>query len=271
MVAIAVLNLYSTLETWWLIPFCVILLTGILCPAMGTVLITHKRLLQVNLISHCVLPGLALAVALGVSPSIGGVFSGLFGSLAAEALTNKKNENYEAIMNTILAGSLGLGVLLIPLLGIRIDLESVLFGDLLTANLGDLTRTIISFLVFISLLLFGYKKLVHIGLDPEGASDSGIKVSYLNLLLGLTTALVIVSSMSAIGVILVIALLSTPALLGLQQAPSLWVAMVRSAMFGSLISVLGFLLAIAFNMSPGPLVAVLCILLIGLLPRKRNN
>ena len=90
MAAIAVLNLYSTLETWWLIPFCVILLTGILCPAMCTVLITHKRLLQVNLISHCVLPGLALAVALGVSPSIGGVFSGLFGSLAAEALTNKK-------------------------------------------------------------------------------------------------------------------------------------------------------------------------------------
>jgi len=271
MVAIAVLNFYSTLETWWLIPFCVILLTGILCPAMGTVLITHKRLLQVNLISHCVLPGLALAVALGVSPSIGGVFSGLFGSLAAEALTNKKNENYEAIMNTILAGSLGLGVLLIPLVGIRIDLESVLFGDLLTANLGDLSRTIISFLVFIFLMLFGYEKLVHIGLDPEGASDSGIKVSYLNLLLGLTTALVIVSSMSAIGVILVIALLSTPALLGLQQAPSLWVAMVRSAMFGSLISVLGFLLALTFNMSPGPLVAVLCILLIGLLPRKRNN
>ena len=271
MVAIAVVNFHQIQETWWATPFCVILFTGILCPAMGTVLITHKRLLQVNLISHCVLPGLALAVALGVSPSIGGVFSGLLGALAAEGLTNKKNENYEAIMNTILAGSLGLGVLLIPLLGIRIDLESVLFGDLLTANLGDLLRTIISFLAFICLILFGYEKLVHIGLDPEGAAESGIKVSYLNLALGLTTALVIVSSMSAIGVILVIALLSTPALLGLQQAPSLWVAMVRSAIFGSLISVLGFLFAIVFNLSPGPLVAVLCILLIGLLPRKINN
>ena len=69
---------------------------------MGTVLITHKRLLQVNLISHCVLPGLALALALGIHPSIGGVISGLLGSVIAESLTNRKSENYEAVMNTCL-------------------------------------------------------------------------------------------------------------------------------------------------------------------------
>ncbi len=271
METIAVVDFYQTFATWWLIPFCVILFTGVLCPAMGTVLITHKRLLQVNLISHCVLPGLALAIALGAPPSIGGVISGLLGAIAAEGLTNKKNENYEAIMNTILAGSLGLGVLLVPLLGIRIDLESVLFGDLLTANFGDLLRTLISSLAFIGLMFFAYPKLVHIGLDPEGAVESGIKVPFLNLALGLTTALVIVSSMSAIGVILVIALLSAPALIGLQKAPSLWVAMARSSILGLIVSLLGFLLAIVFNMSPGPLVAVLCILLIGILPSKRKN
>ncbi len=244
---------------WWLIPLTVTLFSGILCPAMGTVLITHKRLLQVNLISHCVLPGLALALALGIHPPIGGVISGLTGALIAESLTNKKNENYEAVMNTILAGSLGLGVLLIPLFGIRIDLEAVLFGDLLTANFGDLSRTLLAFLSFICLMIFGYKKLVYIGLDPEGADASGIKVSYLNVALGLTTALVIVSSMTAVGVILVIALLSTPALLGLRQAPSLWIAMTRSSIFGFAISLAGFVLGMIFNLSPGPLISVICI------------
>ena len=134
---------------WWIIPLFITFFSGVLCPAMGTVLITHKRLLQVNLISHCVLPGLALAMALGIDPSVGGVVSGLVGAIAAESLTNKKNQNYEAVMNTILAGSLGFGVLLIPLLGIRIDLEAVLFGDLLTANLSDLLRTFIAFSAFV--------------------------------------------------------------------------------------------------------------------------
>ena len=238
---------------------------------MGTVLITHKRLLQVNLISHCVLPGLALAVALGVDASIGGVISGLLGALLAEKLTNKRSESYAAVMNTILAGSLGLGLILIPLLGIRIDLEAVLFGDLLTANWGDLLRTLISSLMFVCLMVFGYNKLIYIGLDPEGADANGINVSSLNLALGFTTALVIVSSMAAVGVILVIALLSTPALLGLVQASSLRVAMVRSSIFGVVISVLGFSLAILFNLAPGPLISVLCVASLVLIPTRRSS
>ncbi|AAQ00545.1 MULTISPECIES: metal ABC transporter permease [Prochlorococcus] len=256
---------------WWIIPLVITLFSGLLCPAMGTILITHKRLLQVNLISHCVLPGLALALALGVHPSIGGVFSGLLGSLLAEHWTNKRSQNYEAVMNIILAGSLGLGVLLIPLLGIRIDLEAVLFGDLLTANFGDLIRTFLAFFVFACLMIFGYDKLVYVGLDPEGARASGIKVDSLNLALGFTTALVIVSSMSAVGVILVVALLSTPTLWGLIQAPSLWVAMIRSAIFGLCISILGFFLAFQFNLSPGPLISVLCVAGLAILPRKNKS
>ena len=244
---------------WWIIPLLITSFSGVLCPAMGSVLITHKRLLQVNLISHCVLPGLALAMALGIDPSIGGVLSGLLGAIAAESFTSKKNQNYEAVMNTILAGSMGLGVLLIPLLGIRIDLEAVLFGDLLTANLRDLFTTLITFLTFICLIIFGYDKLVHIGLDPEGAASSGINVPSLNLALGFTTSLVIVSSMSAVGVILVIALLSTPALFGLHRASALGIAMIRSSILGLVISLFGFLLAMVFNLAPGPLISVVCV------------
>ena len=254
---------------WWITPLLITFFSGALCSAMGTVLITHKRLLQVNLISHCVLPGLALAIALGIDPSIGGVFSGLVGVIAAESFTNKRNENYEAVLNAFLAGSLGFGVLLIPLLGIRIDLEAVLFGDLLTANMSDLLRTLIAFSFFICLIIFDYDKLVYIGLDPEGASSSGINVSFLNLVLGFTTALVIVSAMSAVGVILVIALLSTPTLLGLHKASSLWVAMLRSSIWGIVISLMGFLLAMIFNLAPGPLISVFCVASLVFIPKNK--
>ncbi len=255
---------------WWIVPLVITCLSGALCPAMGTVLSTHKRLLQVNLISHSVLPGLALALSLGIDPAFGGVVSGLLGALIAESLTNKRNEDYEAVMNTILAGSIGLGVLLIPLLGIRIDLEAVLFGDLLTANFADLSRNLIAFFIFLCLLIFSYPKLVHVGLDPEGAAANGVKVSSLNLALGFTTSLVIVSAISAVGVILVIALLSSPSLLGLVRASALWVAMIRSAIFGTAISSVGFLIAIIFNLAPGPTISILCVISLLFLVRKKN-
>ena len=258
-------------SNWWLLPLIITIFTGILCPAMGTVLITHKRLLQVNLISHCVLPGLALALALGVHPSIGGVISGLTGAIVAESLTNKKSENYEAVMNTILAGMLGLGVLIISILGIRIDLETVLFGDVLVANFGDLISSLFAFFTFIVLISFGYEKIIYIGLDQEGASASGINVSVLNLALSFTTALVIVSSMQAVGVILVIALLSTPTLLGVRKAPSLRIAMIRASSYGLLISVIGFIISMIFNFQPGPAISVICVISLIFIKGENNN
>ncbi len=162
----------------------------------------------------------------------------------------------------------GLGVLLIPLLEIRVDLESILFGDLLAVDSSDLIRTLLAGTALLLLLRTSYQKLVYLGLDPEGAASSGLNVPSLRLALGFVTALVIVSAMAAVGVILVISLLSAPALLGLHQAPNLYSAMLRAAALGILFSFVGFLLAISFNLSPGPLIGVICLLSLSCLRQR---
>ena len=256
--------------SWWFCPLLMSVLVGILCPATGAVLITQRRLLQANLISHGVVPGLVLAFAIGIDPALGGVISGLIGAVVAERLTSRRNEDSEAVINTVLAGTLGFGVLLIPLLKIRINLESILFGDLLAAGPSDLIRVLVATSVFLLILKTSYQQFLYLGLDPEGADASGLKVPRLRLLLGLVTSLVVVSSMSAVGIILVIGLLAAPALLGLNQAPSLHSAMIRSAGYGIILSFVGFLLAIVFNLSPGPLIGVLCLCSLTILKRKSN-
>ena len=108
-------------------------MTGALCPVSGTLLIVQGWVMQANLISHAVLPGLALAVAFGLPPQVGGFVSGLLAALVAERLgTPRQNTvTHGAVMNTVLAGFMGLGVLLISLFKVRVDLEAVLFGDML--------------------------------------------------------------------------------------------------------------------------------------------
>jgi zinc/manganese transport system permease protein len=121
------------------------LVIGLLCPLTGTLLLVQRRLFQANLISHAVLPGLALALALHVDPALGGAVSGVGGALVAERLNRNApatDGGHEAVLNTVLAGFLGLGVLLIPLLHLRVDLEAVLFGDLLAAGPTDLVRAV---------------------------------------------------------------------------------------------------------------------------------
>lgn len=251
---------------WWLLPFVMVLMIGALCPATGTILLTHRRLMQANLISHAVLPGLAMALAIGIDPAVGGVISGLLGALLAERLVHGHAGADVAVLNTVLAGFLGLGVLLIPLLGLQIDLEAVLFGDLLTVSIADLGRTFVAILALLVFVASRYQQLVYLGVDPEGAAASGMPVERLRFVLALVTALVVVSAMAAVGVVLVIGLLCAPVLIGLHKARSLRQAMVRSSLIGTLIAIGGFLLALLFNLPPGPLIGVLCM---GLLLKRQ--
>ena len=80
------------------------------------------------------------------------------------------------MINTVLAAFLGLGVLLIPLLGIRVNLEAVLFGDLLAASPQDLQRSLLALLALALLLLWRYRDYVYLGVDPLGAASAGLPV-----------------------------------------------------------------------------------------------
>jgi len=253
---------------WWLLPFLLALVIGGLCPLTGTLLLVQRRLFLGNLISHAVLPGLALAVALRLDPGLGGVISGLAGALLAERLSRSDRPGQggeEAVLNTVLAGFLGLGVLLIPLLHIQVDLEAVLFGDLLAAPPQELLRSLLALAAVLLLLAFRYRHFVFVGVDPVGAASAGLPVQGLRLLLTFVTALTVVGAMSAVGVVLVIALMGAPALVALDGAVSLRQALGRAALVGMALSGAGFLLAIqpAINLPPGPLIGVLCM---GLLP-----
>jgi zinc/manganese transport system permease protein len=254
-------------SAWWMLPLLVALVVGCLCPLTGTLLLLQRRLFLANLVSHAVLPGLALALALRLDPGFGGVVSGVAGALVAERFSRPERPGQagdEAVLNTVLAGFLGLGVLLIPLLGLRVDLEAVLFGDLLAATGWDLLRSLGALAVLLSLLGWRYRQYVYLGVDPLGAASAGLPVRRLRLLLTLATAFTVVTAMTAVGVVLVIGLMAAPALLALGGASSMRQSLWRAAALGTALSGIGFWLAIqpGVNLPPGPLIGVLCLALL---------
>ena len=64
-------------DSWLLLPLTISLLVGAICPATGALLITQRRVLLANLMAHSVLPGLVVALAIGIDPSIGGLILSL--------------------------------------------------------------------------------------------------------------------------------------------------------------------------------------------------
>ena len=249
------------------------MLVGVLCPATGAVLLTQRRLLQANLITHAVLPGIVIALAFGWNFTAGGLISAVLGALLAEHLNRSFPGREDGVMNTVLAGFIALGVLLIPLLQLRVDVESLLFGDVLAANEGDLFRSVIAGVAMLLLLVVRYRDFVYLGVDPDGAAAAGRPVMQLRFAITVVTALVVISSLTAVGVVLVIALLCAPVLIHLEQSASLKALMLRASTTGLVLTSGGIGLAILLDLPPGPLIGVLCVLLLlskTLIPATKN-
>ncbi|MDB4638739.1 metal ABC transporter permease [bacterium] len=247
-------------QIWWLLPLVLSLLIGVICPATGSLLITQRRILLANLMAHSVLPGLVIALAIGIDPTFGGLISGLLGALIAERLNQRFKGREESSMNTVLAGFTALGVLLVPLLQTRVDLETILFGDLLAANSSDLIRTLIATSALILLLLTRYQDLVFLGVDPDGAIAAKRPVTQIRFVAIIITALVIISAITAVGIILVIALLCAPVLMHIERSISLKQLIIKSSATGLALTSGGMMLSIAVDLPPGPVIGSLCMI-----------
>ena len=252
----------AELDLWWLTPLILALLIGLICPATGSLLITQRRILLANLMAHSVLPGLILALAFELDPTIGGLISGLLGALLAERLNQRFKGREEGAMNTVLAGFTALGVLMVPLLQARVDLETLLFGDLLAANEADLIRTAVATVALLVLLSLSYSDLVFLGVDPDGAIAAKRPVTRIRFITIVTTALVVISAISAVGIVLAIGLLCAPVLVHVERSLSLRQLMLRSAFTGVLLCSSGMVVAIWADLPPGPIIGVLCMLLL---------
>ena len=247
-------------QIWWLLPLVLSLLIGVICPATGSLLITQRRILLANLMAHSVLPGLVIALAIGIDPTFGGLISGLLGALIAERLNQRFKGREESSMNTVLAGFTALGVLLVPLLQTRVDLETILFGDLLAANSIDLIRTLIATSALILLLLTRYQDLVFLGVDPDGAIAAKRPVTQIRFVAIIITALVIISAITAVGIILVIALLCAPVLMHIERSTSLKQLIIKSSATGLALTSGGMMLSSAVDLPPGAVIGSLCMI-----------
>ena len=164
-----------------------------------------------------------------------------------------------------------LGIVLISRIrGYTADLASFLFGDVLGVSPEDLwASAIIGVLVLGALVLF-HKELVLVAFDSEMAEAVGLPVWLINLGLLLLIALTIVVSLRAVGNILVVAMLVTPAAAARLWTDRLVVMMAASALFGALGGMLGLLLSYRTDLAAGGTIVLVVTAWFGVSPASRS-
>jgi manganese/iron transport system permease protein len=231
-------------------------LVGILCPVVGSYLIVQRMALLGDVIAHCVLPGLSLSVFLGIDRLVGAFTSGILGAFLIAWIRSQSRIKVDSAMALTFSTFFALGVTLITVLRNKLDLDSLLFGEILGITSWDIWRTlIIAGLILITIKLF-YKELLFYTFDRTGAQAIGLPINVLYSGFMVVITLTIIASMQAVGVILVISLLVGPALTAYLLVQELHQMMILGAVIGAISSVTGIYISFYQNLPSGPAIVL---------------
>ncbi len=189
-----------------------LILVGILGGALGVFVVIRGLPFTVEAFSHTVLPGAVLASALGGSIILGGLAAGLAAAIGIALASRAAHTTDETAIGVVFTGMFALGVLLASTLGpLDRDISSFLFGDLLGVSRADLTVSAAIAVLVIGTLAVLRRPLIVSSFDRDGAAAAGMRPGAIDVILLCVLALVVVVSIRAIGTVLVLALLVTPA------------------------------------------------------------
>lgn len=163
-------------------------------------------------LAHSALLGVSLGVILDVNLNITVAAIPLIMAMGLVFLEQRGFLSLDTLLGILSHSALALGLILISLLpDVRVDLISLLFGDLLAVTQSDLW--VIYGVACAVMLLLGllWQQLINITVDPELAAVEGTNVTLVSTALMLITALVIALAMKVVGVLLITALLIIPA------------------------------------------------------------
>lgn len=235
-------------------------LVGIMCPVVGVYVVVRGLGFMGDALAHSVLPGMVAAILAGFSIFYGAVPAALATALLIGYLIRRTGIWEDTSIGIVFAGLFALGVIMATAFGgVRVNLEDILLGSVLGVSTTDMYVTLGLAAVVMALVVGFHKELVFSTFDPSGATVLGIPTGRLEYLLLGMLSVVVVISLTAVGVILVIAMLITPAATALLLGRNFPRSMAVAVLFGVASAIVGWYLSWHLNLPSGPLMALTAI------------
>jgi len=232
------------------------IVSGMMLPLLGSFTINRNMGFMADAMAHATMPIIAVGVFFGFSISALGVPAAIFVALFLGFVIKNTNIGEDTSIGIIFSSFFALGFVLISLLNVSINLEDLLFGQILAVSYFDVFAILALFIVLLFFFLVFYKQLLFYSFDPVGAQIRGLNTSFLNYLFLIMLSLAIIGSLQTVGIILVLSMLIIPAASAKILAKTFNVTTIIGVVFGVISSVSGLLLSYYFNLPSGPSMAL---------------
>jgi len=228
------------------------LIVSLICGIIGTLIVINRMVFIAGGIAHGSYGGIGLALYFGIAPMLGASLFALFLGLIIATITHKNSARLDSLIGVLWAFGMALGIIMSDLTpGYNVDLMSYLFGAILSVSYEDmLGMSAVLVLVLLFSIVF-YKQLLAMSFDAQFAKLRGVNVTLLYFALVALIALGVVIIIRAVGLILVIALLTIPPYIAEKLTNSMATMMALSSVLSALFCGVGLWISYAFDVSSG--------------------
>jgi ABC-type Mn2+/Zn2+ transport system permease subunit len=233
------------------------LLVGAITSLLGVFVVIRRSAFFGDAVAHASLAGVAIGVLAGLPPLPLAAAVAVGIGLSLHRLERVSRLSLDTILGFVLPFFMAIGVIVLSLTpGYQPELLSYLFGSILAVSWNGLaTIAIISVAVAVALAVVG-RRLIFATFDADGAQVAGIEVGRLLALYHVMLALIVVASISIVGIVLVNALLVIPAATAKLRARSLAEMFVIAPVLGTGSVLMGLLGSYWLDMPSGPAIVV---------------
>jgi zinc/manganese transport system permease protein len=224
-------------------------IVAIIAGGIGYFVVLRGSAFAAHALSHIGFAGATGAVVLGVSP-VFGLLAFTLGAGAAIGALGNRLRGRDVTIGIVLAWTLGLGVLFLSLYrGYATEAYALLFGEILGISSTDVEATLVAGVITIACLVAVYRPLLFSSVDEELAAAKGVPVTALSIGFLAILAVAVTEAVQVVGVLLIFALIVTPAAIAVRFTSRPQRAVLISVLLALAFTWLG--LAIAYY-SPHP-------------------
>lgn len=257
-----------------------LVLLGAVGAAVGVHVVLRRQAFLTEALQHTVFPGIAVAYALQASLLLGAAVAAVLTLLLLGPMERRPRTGTDAALALLVTTFFAVGVVVVSRrTSFQHDLTSLLFGRILAVDRAQVLQTAVIAIVVVVVLAALHKELVARAFDAEGMRALGFRIGVLDLVLNVMVALVVIAAVRAVGTVLLVAFVVTPAATGRMLGRSVVAAMVIGAALAVISSWLGLGLAYERSMAgvdlpPGSTVVLVltgtCLLALALVGAPRS-
>ncbi|MBU3160977.1 metal ABC transporter permease, partial [Clostridium frigoris] len=196
-----------------------------------------------------------------------------FCGLLIEFLRDYFKKYAELILVVVLSLSVGIAITIMSSGELHANVNSFLFGSVLTVTRDDLYAVLALSLVSIVTLIILYNKLVIIAFDEEAAKVGRINVKLINYIFAILVAATISVSMRIVGVLVLSSMIALPVATAMQLEKGFRSTLLYSILFSVIDILLSLFISYYMNCAPGGITALISVVLLAvvILIKKINS